>query len=85
MSEHVVVRAMEGLGTGAYRIDWFGQIYRGTASGVAVVLSRWCVDPDTGGSGSGLKRPDLGGYPGRVSPHVSHRGYLGARQVHGSV
>jgi hypothetical protein len=39
---------MEGLGTGAYRIDWFGQIYRGTASGVAVVLSRWCVDPDTG-------------------------------------
>lgn len=52
MNEHVVVRAMEGLGDGAYRIDWFGQIFRGTASGVAVVLSRWRVDPDTGEVGS---------------------------------
>lgn len=42
------ISALRHLGVRPHRIEWFGQIYRGTTANVAVVFSPWGMDSQTG-------------------------------------
>lgn len=40
--------ALERLGEGTFRLEWFGNVIRGATDKVVVVFAPWEMDPDTG-------------------------------------
>lgn len=48
MDSSVSIPTLRCLGNNPHRIEWFGQVYRGGASSLAVVFAPWGIDPESG-------------------------------------
>ncbi len=47
----MLIPAVRTLGEGLFRVEWLGQVLRGTVTSVSVVFAPWQIDPDTGEMG----------------------------------